>query len=125
VSYTEVFLLRKGLLTKQKGGMNMIEQTIKAVKEAEARASQTIADAWNQADTIRKQSGETAERIIKEAEESDRENARTLLQKARENGERETEEAKAAAEEKARQIASEASPRVSDAIAAVISEIVK
>ncbi len=103
----------------------MIEETIKAVKEAEARASQTIADAWNEADSIRKQSGETAERILKEAEEADKEKAKEILKKARENGAKETEEAKAAAEEKAKQIAAEAAPRVKDAIAAVISEIVK
>ncbi len=105
--------------------MNMIEETIKAVKEAEARASQTVADAWNQADTIRKQSGETAERIVQEAEAADKEAVKAILEKARVDGEKETEEAKRLAEEKAKQIVSEASSRVEAAIAAVISEIVK
>lgn len=103
----------------------MIEETIKAVKEAEARASQTVADAWNQADTIQKQSGETAERIVQEAEAADKEAVKAILEKARVDGEKETEEAKRLAEEKAKQIVSEASPRVEAAIAAVISEIVK
>jgi F0F1-type ATP synthase membrane subunit b/b' len=100
--------------------MNMIEDSIKAVREAEAKADQLIADAKRQADEIVAKAKADAEQLKADAANEDSARLAEAMEKAKEAGEK----ALAAGEERSAKIVEEllakAAPKTGSAVDAVI-----
>jgi vacuolar-type H+-ATPase subunit H len=100
--------------------MNMIEDSIKAVREAEAKADQLIADAKRQADEIVAKAKADAEQLKADAANEDSAHLAEAMEKAKEAGEK----ALAAGEERSAKIVEEllakAAPKTGSAVDAVI-----
>lgn len=71
-------------LDMQRGGDQMIQETIKAVKEAEAKAQQKIKDASVRAQSIISEAEKEAENIIRKAETAAGEQAASDMKAAEE-----------------------------------------
>ncbi|HBB61123.1 MAG TPA: hypothetical protein DCZ61_04955 [Lachnospiraceae bacterium] len=71
----------------EKGGDAMIQESVKAVKDAEARAEAMIAEAKAKAAEIQKQAGARSEQILKDAEAAAKQEYDGKMAQARADGE--------------------------------------
>lgn len=101
----------------------MLEETIKAVKDAEQKADAIVAQAKKDADRIRSDNRKAIEDLkARTASDGERE-LNDALDKARADGEKRLAEAKAADEASAKSIREEALKKQNDAIQAVIDAV--
>ena len=107
------------------GGEDMIEDTIRAVKEAEAKADTLIADAGKQADTIKKEAETQALKLIEDAKEAAKKAVSDALNKARAAGEEKLQAADAEAAKEAEALKAEAAGKKDTAVSAVIDALLK
>ena len=104
--------------------MFLIEDSIKAVKEAEQKADALLADARKEADSIVLKAKADAEQVIKDAGENGKANAAEEMDRARIAGESVLAEAAREAAEEVEVLKAATSDKVDDAITAVIRALI-
>lgn len=113
----------KGISAK-KGGVTMIEETIRAVKEAEAQAEQILADAKKSAEEALQASEVKIADMRKLAKDADKTVREERLKMAEAEGRLKLEEAEKASGEETGKLRSVAEGKIEDAVKAVIAELI-
>lgn len=115
--------VQSGSLHRERGEMSMIEDTIKAIKEAEEKASAMIADAGKQAGEILKES-EEAVRLLKEGSYAEaKAAAAAVLEKAKEEGEIVLKAAAESAKTEAADLMNAAEEKTGEAVQAIVKKL--
>lgn len=99
----------------------MIEETIRAVREAEARAAETVSNAGKQADALLRESEEKIRKMKSDSGERAKEAAAVRMKEAEEEGRKILSRAEEEAAEEAREIREKAAGMKDRAVDAVIS----
>ena len=109
------------IICMRKGGVNLIEETIKAVKEAEEQAASLVTDAYAEADRLKDQADQDARNIAQEARDA----VRQILSDSREKAKADGEKALAAAEETAKSQAEDLKKAAETKKEAAIDAVIK
>ena len=107
----------------EKGGEDMIDDSIRAVKDAERKASQIILDAHSSADQLIKQAEAEAEQIRADAGNGAAKAAEEKMEEARKKGAEELKQADALLDKDRQGLEAIAGNKVEQAAEAVIREI--
>ena len=102
----------------------MIEDTIRAVKEAEKKAGELIADAGKQAAKITSDANAQAAEILKSAEAAAKEAAAAQMDRARADGEKRLAEAAGEAAQAAEALKKDAAARKDSAVSGCCASLV-
>ena len=102
----------------------MIEDSIKAVKEAELKANTMLADARKQADDIIMKAKDEAALRVKKADENCKAQAAEEMDRARTAGESVLEEARKDAASEVKTLKEATNGKISEAVSAVIRELI-
>ena len=121
--YENLEISRRKIQEGEKGGEDMIDDSIRAVKEAEKNASQIILDAHSSADQMIKQAEAEAEQIRTDAGNGAAKDAEEKMEEARKKGAEELKQADALLDKDRQGLEAIAGNKVEQAAEAVIREI--
>lgn len=121
--YENLEISRRKIQEGEKGGEDMIDDSIRAVKEAEKKASQIILDAHSSADQMIKQAEAEAEQIRTDAGNGAAKDAEEKMEEARKKGAEELKQADALLDKDRQGLEAIAENKVEQAAEAVIREI--
>lgn len=106
------------------GGGLMIKETIQAVKEAEAKASEMVAQASDEARRIKADAGTEADRMLAEAQKKGKEAAAGQEKERTKRGEEYLKQALAQAETECDELSLKAKEQKQEVIDSLIAELV-
>lgn len=102
----------------------MLEDTLKSVKEAEAKAEETVRAADSQAASILEEARAKAKAMKEETQQNIRLRAQELQTQIQESGDRQMEEAAREAQKETEALKELIAPRKEEAVEAVIASLV-